>query len=189
MRDKKVPGWLSGLLLGAVFGGLIWLERRRPLRQPVESKVKRGARNLAVAALAGVTVQALESPVAKRLASLVEQRRWGLLKLFRLPLWVEVLLAVALMDYTLYLWHVLAHRAPLIWRFHVAHHVDLDLDITTALRFHFGELLLSVPWRAGQILIIGVAPLSLSVQWNSSFLVLSIVCIDLLIMPVQLASG
>jgi sterol desaturase/sphingolipid hydroxylase (fatty acid hydroxylase superfamily) len=167
---KKVPGWLSGLLAAAAFGGLMWLERRRPLRDPVESKLARGGRNLAIAALAGAVLQVAEQPVIKPLTSLVERRRWGLLKLFRLPGWVEVPLAVALMDYTLYLWHVLAHRAPWLWRFHVAHHVDLDLDVTTALRFHFGELVLSVPWRAGQVLIIGVTPLSLSVWQTALFL-------------------
>jgi sterol desaturase/sphingolipid hydroxylase (fatty acid hydroxylase superfamily) len=71
-----------------------------------------------------------------------------------------------LLDYTLYLWHVLVHRAPWLWRFHVVHHIDLDLDATTALRFHFAELVLSVPWRAAQILLVGVSPLALSV-WQT----------------------
>jgi len=102
----------------------------------------------------------------------VERRRRGLLKLLRLPAWLEVALAVVLLDYTLYLWHVLTHRSPFLWRFHLAHHVDLDLDASTALRFHFAELVLSVPWRAGQILLIGVSPLALSV-WQT-FLFLSI---------------
>jgi sterol desaturase/sphingolipid hydroxylase (fatty acid hydroxylase superfamily) len=69
----------------------------------------------------------------------------------------------------MYLWHILMHRIRLFWRFHLAHHTDLDLDASTALRFHFGELLVSVPWRAGQILLIGVSPLSFSV-WQFLFL-------------------
>jgi hypothetical protein len=76
------------------------------------------------------------------------------------------------MDYTLYLWHVLMHRDPWLWRFHLPHHVDLDMDASTALRFHFSELILSVPWRAGQILLIGVTPFSLSL-WQT-LLMLSI---------------
>ena len=169
MKDKKLPGWLGGLIVGAVFGGLLWLERRRPLRRAAESKVKRGGRNLAMAALAGVALQIVEQPAAGRLTSMVERRGWGLLKIVRLPRWLEVLLAVVLLDYTLYLWHVLAHRAPWLWRFHVVHHLDADLDVTTALRFHFGELVLSVAWRAGQILIIGVSPLALSI-WQTPLL-------------------
>ncbi|MPZ76456.1 MAG: hypothetical protein GEU77_08020 [Deltaproteobacteria bacterium] len=80
--------------------------------------------------------------------------------------WLEVPLAVLLLDYTLYLWHVLMHRLTWLWRFHLPHHVDLDLDASTALRFHFSELVVSVVWRAGQVTLIGVSPLSLSV-WQT----------------------
>src|SRR5919201_6599100 len=73
------------------------------------------------------------------------------------------------MDYTLYLWHRLMHRWAWLWRFHLPHHVDLELDASTALRFHFSELVLSVPWRAGQIALIGVSPLSLSI-WQTATL-------------------
>lgn len=71
------------------------------------------------------------------------------------------------MDYTLYLWHRLMHRSDLIWRFHLPHHVDLDLDASTAVRFRFSELGLSVPWRAGQIALIGVSPTALSI-WQTA---------------------
>jgi sterol desaturase/sphingolipid hydroxylase (fatty acid hydroxylase superfamily) len=116
-----------------------------------------------------VALQLAERPVVDRLAAAVEARRWGVLKQIRLPAWLELVLAVALMDYTLYVWHVLTHRVPALWRFHLVHHVDLDLDASTALRFHFAELAASVPWRAGQVLLIGVAPLPLSV-WQTALL-------------------
>lgn len=163
MSSRKVPGWLGGALVLGAFGALAWLERRRPLRVAREPKLTRAARNLAVAGLGAATLQLAEKPVAERLSALVERRRWGLLKVARLPAWLEVAAACVLLDYTLYLWHVLTHRVPFLWRFHVVHHADLDLDTTTALRFHFGELALSVPWRAAQILLIGVSPRSLSV--------------------------
>ncbi len=88
---------------------------------------------------------------------MVERRRWGLLPRLRLSRRMETAIAVILLDYTLYVWHVLTHRVPFLWRFHVVHHVDLDLDASTAIRFHFGELALSVPWRAAQIVMIGVS--------------------------------
>jgi sterol desaturase/sphingolipid hydroxylase (fatty acid hydroxylase superfamily) len=160
------------LILGA-FGLLVWLERRRPLRRAVEPKLRREARNLAVAVAGAAALRVTEKPLADALTSLVERRRWGLLKLVRLPAWLEVALAIVLLDYTLYLWHVLTHRVPFLWRFHVVHHVDLDLDASTALRFHFAELVLSVPWRAAQILLIGVSPPALS-AWQT-FLFLSII--------------
>jgi sterol desaturase/sphingolipid hydroxylase (fatty acid hydroxylase superfamily) len=71
-----------------------------------------------------------------------------------------------LLDYTLYVWHILVHRVPMLWRFHLVHHVDLDLDTTTGLRFHAGELIASVPWRAAQIVVIGVSPTAL-IAWQS----------------------
>jgi sterol desaturase/sphingolipid hydroxylase (fatty acid hydroxylase superfamily) len=88
----------------------------------------------------------------------------------RLPFPLHVALALVLLDYTLYVWHVLVHRVPLLWRFHLVHHVDLDLDASTALRFHFGELTLSIPWRAAQVLGIGVPPAALT-SWQNALLV------------------
>ena len=76
------------------------------------------------------------------------------------------------MDYTLYLWHVLVHRVSWLWRFHVVHHCDLDMDASTALRFHAGEMAISVPYRAAQVALIGVAPRPLSI-WQT-FLFVSI---------------
>jgi sterol desaturase/sphingolipid hydroxylase (fatty acid hydroxylase superfamily) len=166
----RVPTWLSGTLIVGAFAALAWLERRRPLRRPVESTLVRDARNLAVAAAGAATLQVLEKPVVEPLARLVERRRWGLLQRMRLPAWAEVAAAALLMDYTLYVWHVLVHRVPFLWRFHLVHHVDLDLSASTALRFHFAELALSVPWRAAQVLLIGVSPRALSV-WQTALLV------------------
>ncbi|MDQ1522334.1 MAG: hypothetical protein QOE47_258 [Pyrinomonadaceae bacterium] len=163
---RKIPGWLGASLALGAFGGLVWWERRRPLRRPNESKLKRDARNLAVAGVAAVTLQLAERPLVERLTAHVERRRVGLLKQFALPRPLEVALAVVLLDYTLYVWHLLAHRVPALWRFHLVHHADLDLDASTALRFHFGELVASVAWRAAQVRLIGVAPQSLA-AWQS----------------------
>lgn len=172
MKERKAPAWLSASLVVGAFGLLWMLERRRPLRREVEPKLRRNARNLAVASVAAAALQLTERPLIQPLTALVERRRWGLLKRVRLPQWLEIAAAVILMDYTLYLWHVVMHRLPFLWRFHVAHHVDLDLDASTALRFHFGELIIATGWRAGQVALIGVSPLSLSV-WQT-FLLLSV---------------
>ena len=171
-KIRQVPAWLSAPLIVGAFGLLWFMERRRPLRRAVEGKLTRNARNLLLAGAGAAALQLVEQPVVQPLTQLVERRRWGLLKVVRLPRLLEVTLAVILLDYTLYVWHVLTHKAPLLWRFHVAHHVDLDLDASTALRFHFGELTISTAWRAAQVLLIGVSPLSLSV-WQT-FLLLSV---------------
>lgn len=157
---RPVPKWVTGFAVAAAFAGLYWLEGRRPLRHgESEPKARRNARNLAIAGLSAATVKLAEEPVVGPLTRWVERRRVGLVKHLRLPAWIEVPLAVLLLDYTLYLWHVLTHKVPWLWRFHQPHHADLDMDASTALRFHFGEMLLSVPWRAVQVVAIGAGPL------------------------------
>src|SRR5205823_4961267 len=146
--------------------------QRYPLRRSVEPKLRRTARNLAVATFSAGAVHFVELPAILPLARWVEAGRWGLLGWAPLPTWLHLLLAVVFMDYTLYLWHVLTHRVPFLWRFHAVHHVDLDLDASTALRFHFGELAVSVPYRAAQIALLGVDREALS-YWQM-FLSLSI---------------
>jgi sterol desaturase/sphingolipid hydroxylase (fatty acid hydroxylase superfamily) len=164
---------LLKLLAGiGLLGGLLVFERRRPLRVEKEFKLRRVTRNLAVAAMGAVTIHFVESPILYPLAKRVAIRRWGLVKLFQLPRIIEFSIAMVLLDYTLYLQHVLHHRVPLLWRFHAVHHVDLDLDTSTALRFHFGEIALSVPYRIAQVFVIGVDPRSLII-WQT-FLLLSI---------------
>lgn len=161
---------MSGGLALVSFAALLVLERRRPLRRPTRPKARRDLRNLAVAALSAATIRTCEAPLVQPLAGLVHRRRWGLLPRLSLPAWLEVGLGVVLLDYTLWMWHVLTHRAPPLWRLHRVHHADLDMDATTALRFHFLEMLASVPWRAGQVLLVGAAPLTLSV-WQTLTLV------------------
>jgi sterol desaturase/sphingolipid hydroxylase (fatty acid hydroxylase superfamily) len=164
--------WVNGLVVLGEFCFLLWLERRRPLRRAVESKFRRSVRNLSVAAVSALALQVTERPLIASLTRRVEQRRKGLLQQFSMPQWFEVALAVALMDYTLYLWHILIHRSPWLWRLHLPHHVDLDLDVSTALRFHFSELVVSAGWRAGQVTLIGVSPRAYS-AWQK-LLMLSI---------------
>lgn len=160
MKSEKIIKIIGGAAALTTFGVLLRLENRRPLRRLVESKLTRSGRNLAVAGLAAVALQLAEQPAVAPLTKLVERKNLGLLKTIRLPRWLETALAVVLLDYTLYLWHVLTHRVPFLWRFHAVHHIDLDLDASTALRFHFGEMLISVAWRSAQVLAIGVSPAS-----------------------------
>jgi len=171
MEASKFPLWIAVLGGIAVYSVLLEFELRSPLRRSVESKLTRNVRNLTIAGLSAFAVNIAQTAIAMRLAALVGEKKWGLLGLVSLPLWAEVVLAAVLLDYTLYVWHVLTHRVPWLWRFHVVHHVDLDMDASTALRFHFGEMIISVPWRAGQILLIGVSPLSFAI-WQSFLLVM-----------------
>jgi sterol desaturase/sphingolipid hydroxylase (fatty acid hydroxylase superfamily) len=162
----RVSRLLRGLFLAGVAGAVFVAERRRRARARVEPTVVHTGRNLAIAGMAAATVQAVEAPVVLPLARLVARRRWGLVSRLGGPPWVRDLAAIVLLDYTLYLWHIVVHRVPWLWRFHLVHHVDLDLDASTGLRFHAGELTVSVPWRAAQILAIGVSPRALTL-WQT----------------------
>jgi sterol desaturase/sphingolipid hydroxylase (fatty acid hydroxylase superfamily) len=118
-----------------------------------------------MAGLNALTVNKVEMPIINSLSRQVELRRGGGVKRLLLPRWAEDALSVALLDYTLFVWHVLTHRSRWLWRLHQVHHADLDLDASTALRFHFVEMVVSVPWRAAQVLVIGVSPRALS-MWQ-----------------------
>ncbi len=157
---------IRGGLLVAVGAAVVLLERRRRARPAVEPPAVHTVRNLAVAGMAAATVHLVEAPVVVPVARAVARRRWGLTHAIGGPAWLRAFVAVLLLDYTLYLWHIAVHRLPWLWRFHLVHHVDLDLDLTTGLRFHAGELAASVPWRAAQVLAIGVTPPVLTL-WQS----------------------
>ncbi len=157
--------WLGIFMVGA-FAALYFFERRRPLRKQIEPKITNASRDLAIASAAAAAIYLFEKPVTDKLTRFVEKERFGLLKIFRLPKYLETVSAVVLLDYTLYLWHVLTHKSPFLWRFHRIHHADLDLTAATAVRFHFAEMTISVLFRAGQVLLIGVSPKNLQI-WQS----------------------
>ena len=146
-------GWVA---FGVALGALFVAERRRPLRRQAEPGAARVGRNLAIGLLAGATTAASEFPIVAPVQALAEHRQMGLLRWIPLPRALRVVLGFLLLDYTLYLWHRANHHAPLLWRFHAVHHVDLDLDTTTGLRFHFGELAMAAAFRAAQVLLLGV---------------------------------
>jgi len=171
--SKELPGWLSGAIVAGVGVCLVGLEMSRALRnRQREPKLVRDARNFALAAGAALVMQVVEKPVAMRLAGYVERNQLGLVHWIAKSRAARLVLSVILLDYGLYVWHVLTHKVPQLWRFHLVHHVDLDLDASTAVRFHFGEMLLSIPWRAAQIRVVGASPLAVSV-WQT-FLLASI---------------
>ena len=98
-------------------------------------------------------------PVAITLLNLSSTHEYGLLGWFDLPWGLEFAIGFLLMDLSFYYWHRANHRIGLFWRFHNVHHVDADMDVTTALRFHPGENAYSALFRAAQIALIGATPL------------------------------
>ena len=105
------------------------------------------------------------------LAALAAERGWGVLNQVDLPLWLEILVAVVVLDLVIYLQHVMFHAVPALWRLHRMHHADLDFDVTTGSRFHPFEILLSVLLKLAAVLALGpaaVAVLAFEVLLNGT---------------------
>jgi sterol desaturase/sphingolipid hydroxylase (fatty acid hydroxylase superfamily) len=158
-----LPVWLTPAVVAGGFLLFLWIETLRPLRVERESKLRRIGRNLATAGIGLATVELLQIPILIPISRWTMTRGIGLLNQFELAGWIRVAVTLLLLDYTLWFWHWLNHRVPFFWRFHSVHHVDRDLDVSTGVRFHFGELGLSVLFRALQITAIGADPVSVAI--------------------------
>lgn len=149
-------------LLGVAAVALFVLEAKRQLRRRTRPKIDRLLENASVAAVALPALRLLLLPGMLVAARQAEAYGFGLLRWLELPRWAQYAAGFLLLDYTNYLWHVLLHKSDLLWRFHNVHHSDLDLDLSTAWRFHIGENIASVPYRAAAVALVGApAPLVL----------------------------
>lgn len=166
----KKPPWLTPVLVGAAFVGIAIAESRRPLRRARESKARRVGRNLATAGLTAAITSVLQTILLEPVARRVDEERLGFLHRFAMPRVVRTIAGVVLLDYTLWWWHFANHRVPLLWRFHLVHHVDRDLDASTAVRFHFGEMALSVFYRMAQFRLLGITRDAASI-WQTMLLI------------------
>jgi len=149
--------WGGAAIAAAVVVSFL-AEQRRPLRPRGRPLAERLVTNAAMVTVAAVVLRACMVPAALAVAQAGERAGVGVLRWLPLPPAVAAVAGFLLLDWTVYVWHRLNHRAPLLWRFHLVHHTDLDLDVSTAFRFHAGELLLSIAWRSAQIVLIGASP-------------------------------
>lgn len=160
---------IAGTAAPGVAGLIILIaERKRPLRRPTQAEPSRSIVNLALGAMSLAVVALVEAPLTRPLAERAERKRLGLVQRLSLPSWARDAAGVLLMDYTIYLWHVATHKVPFLWRFHLVHHVDMDLDSTTALRFHGVDMAISAPVRVAQVAAVGLSPRALRI-WQAWF--------------------
>jgi len=146
-------------ILFVVFLVLFLVEGRRQLRKRVQSRWHRIVINFIISLPAFTLLRLMLIPAMVWLAVQNEHWHFGLNYLYNLPAWAEAAIAFVILDYTNYLWHILNHKIPLLWRFHLVHHTDADLDVTTAIRFHFGEMIGSVFFRGAAVVLVGASPL------------------------------
>ncbi len=138
-----------------LFAGLEALAPRRARMQP---RTGRWITNLSLAVLNTLALRglALAMPFLAVGAALdAWGNGWGLLNLVAWPLWVEILLALLVLDFAIWVQHVVTHKVPLFWRFHRMHHADRDMDVTTALRFHPAEIAASMVLKVGLVYALG----------------------------------
>ncbi len=147
----------TATVVAGVFVLLLSVERFFALRKPTRALVPRLLLNLLMSGLAFLTAVVIIRPTVAALIQWSGQNRFGLLHIMSLPAAVQFTLGFLLMDLSFYYWHVANHRIPLFWRFHNVHHLDPDLDASTAFRFHFGEVALSAGFRVVQVTAIGVS--------------------------------
>jgi sterol desaturase/sphingolipid hydroxylase (fatty acid hydroxylase superfamily) len=126
-----------------------------PRRQLMDNKRRRWFTNLTLVILDTAAVRLMFPILPVALAQVAETRGWGLFNVFQLAPWLKVLLGFAILDFIIYLQHLLLHYTPLLWRLHRVHHTDLDLDVTSGNRFHPLEITLSMLIKMAAVVILG----------------------------------
>ncbi len=142
----------------AVFAIMALWEVIAARRELCQSRQKRWIANLGICVLDSLLVRLFFPAAAVGLALLAESEGWGLLNRIDLPVALSVAVSVILLDLTIYLQHVMFHAVPALWRFHMVHHADQDFDLTTGIRFHPIEILLSIVIKSGVIAALGPPP-------------------------------
>lgn len=145
---------------GAIFAIAALLEVVLPRRVRTCPKATRWFTNLVIIALNPLSVRVLFPVLPVGIALLASQRQWGLLNNIHLPQWFEIAAAVFLLDMIIYLQHILFHATPILWRLHMVHHADLDFDVTTGLRFHPFEIIVSMGIKITAVAALGPSVLA-----------------------------
>ena len=142
--------------LGAFAGVLIIMaiwELASPMRRLTAGRYPRWVSNLGLVAVNSLALRMLLPLTAVGAALLAEDRGWGLFNILDWPVWVAGLITIVLLDLAVYLQHVIFHAVPVLWRLHMVHHADPDIDVTTGLRFHTIEIFLSMGLK---IVVVGL---------------------------------
>lgn len=147
-------------LFVCIFCVMAAAERRYPARVATQHRGQRWLNNLALMLLNSLVLRLVFPVAALGFAHTAHQLQWGLLNRIELPLWLTTLTAILVLDLCIYIQHVAFHRIPLFWRLHRVHHLDKDVDVTTAARFHTLEIILSMAIKGAVICALGAPVLA-----------------------------
>jgi sterol desaturase/sphingolipid hydroxylase (fatty acid hydroxylase superfamily) len=141
---------------------MLW-ELLTPRRPQVVSRLLRWPNNLGLLVLDTIVARLVFPLAAVGMAFFAQAHGWGLFNLLPLPAWLAMPAVVLLLDLTIYGQHVAFHAVPVLWRLHRMHHADLEFDVTTGLRFHPAEILLSMGIKLVAVVVLGAPPASVLV--------------------------
>lgn len=144
----------SSFFVGILVLMAIW-EILAPRRALTVSKVVRWLNNLGLVFVNNIILRLLFPAAAIGVAVKATENQWGLFNLIDVPTWFAVLASIVILDFVIYLQHVMVHAVPVLWRLHRVHHADLDYDVTTGARFHTLEIILSMLIKFATILLLG----------------------------------
>jgi len=147
----------------AVFAAMALWEILAPRRAASVGRAPRWPSNIAIVAIDAAAVRILIPVAAVGVAVIAAQRGWGLLNIVPWPPLLEGVLGFLALDLAIYAQHVAFHKVPWLWRLHRMHHADLDIDVTTGLRFHPIEILLSMLIKMAVVVLVGVPPVAVIV--------------------------
>jgi sterol desaturase/sphingolipid hydroxylase (fatty acid hydroxylase superfamily) len=156
---KSEPGIRLASFAGVFLAMAVW-ELAAPRRELTTRKPLRWASNLGLVVVSTLVLRLVAPLGAVGVALFAESQGWGLFNAVALPKWIAVLASVVLLDCAIYLQHVMFHAVPLFWRLHMIHHADLDIDVTTGVRFHTIEILLSLGIKAAVIVVLSAPALA-----------------------------
>lgn len=139
--------------------------------EATRERLRHGARNVALGILNGVVIRFGFLGVWTAVATWSEAHAFGVRAWIGGPVWAQWILVLLLLDAWTYLWHRLNHTVPVLWRFHRLHHSDRQMDVTTANRFHLGEIVLSSIARVPLLAVLGASVLQLAVYETILFAV------------------
>ena len=160
---KEIAAYEWVIRLGAfsvVIAAMALWEAWAPKRRLSVGRLARWPGNLGVLAIDTIVVRVAFPAAAVGMALVCEGRGWGVFNAVAVPFPLAVLLSVLLLDLAIYLQHALFHAVPMLWRLHRMHHADLDIDVTTGVRFHPLEILLSLFIKFAVIALIGAPALA-----------------------------
>ncbi len=138
-----------------VFAVMAVWELLAPRRPQAIGRWKRWPGNIGIIVIDTLAVRVLFPTAAVGVALVGEAQGWGLVNVIALPVWLEVVAAVVVLDLAIYFQHVLFHAVPVLWRLHRMHHADLEFDVTTGLRFHPVEVVLSMVIKIAVVAALG----------------------------------